>query len=157
MANPKKPTVSFRAPSPAVAAFVDGGTSPLGSPVSVDAARPMRLAVEPAPAIEPLVPPNSLTPEGTPGLSPSAAPAPEQARSRPTENRARRVAAVTPVASTKPGGRRTLQRTDGRAVRQHSIYLEVSLSKRLAMRALEEERDVSAVAADALELYLQQR
>ncbi len=156
MANSKKPTISFRAPTAALTAFVEGGQAPLAAPASLDAARPALVAVPSEPVVEQGAVAVAELPQEAPA-APASASAP--ARSRPIASsgdaRARRTAAAAPAAAPKAGGRRTLQRTDGRAVRQHSVYLEVSLSKQLAMRAVEEERDVSDLVAEAVVLYLQ--
>jgi hypothetical protein len=47
-----------------------------------------------------------------------------------------------------------LQRKDGRSLRRMTVYLPTDLAKRLAVRCAEEDRDISDLISQAVELTL---
>ena len=55
---------------------------------------------------------------------------------------------------TSGRSRSVVDRRDGRELRRMTVYLPSSLAKRLAMRAVELDADMSAVVAEAVERHL---
>lgn len=69
------------------------------------------------------------------------------------------IAGKSQPAATSPRtkGRAVLERKDGRKVRRTTIYMEVSLAKRVARHAVEREVDQTQIIQEALIEYLEKQ
>lgn len=140
---PPKPPIALRKPSTVDPKLVESFVAavPVAANPAVPSSSPSDVQASELPAVEPS---NTLIvlPVEPPAVSPPEAPAAEPAK--------------------KSGGRRAkgrgiVDRKRGPAKRRMTIYIDPRTAKKLALYSLNEERDMSDVIEEAVELWLKRR